>query len=178
MRRHGLTLLELLIAIGLLVALAAIVFPPVMGRYRQHVFDAGADLITTQLVLARSHAQATGTAVEVVCNGRPARVSAREFDPAAAADEPPARPAIPESWAEQMLPDGLWIDDPSSEADAGPAGAGDEPPNAALRLAVFMPDGSALLCTPVRLRDRHERSGTVSVNPWTGLCSFDPEVSP
>ena len=45
-----------------------------------------------------------------------------------------------------------------------------------LRLAVYMPDGSALLVQSVWIRDDHGRRGKIEVNPWTGLPSFDRVV--
>ena len=41
------------------------------------------------------------------------------------------------------------------------------------RLAVYMPDGSALLSRTVWISDDHGRQGKIQVNPWTGLPSFE-----
>ena len=41
---------------------------------------------------------------------------------------------------------------------------------------MFLPDGSALLGDPVWLGDGQGRHGRVSVNPWTGLPSFEPDA--
>ena len=46
-----------------------------------------------------------------------------------------------------------------------------------LRLAVYMPDGSAPLVQTVWIRDDHGRSGRIEVNPWTGLPSFERVTS-
>ena len=48
----------------------------------------------------------------------------------------------------------------------------DEEPHA-IRLAVFLPDGSALLGEPVWVIGNDGRVGRLEVNPWTGLPSFD-----
>ena len=42
-----------------------------------------------------------------------------------------------------------------------------------IRLALFMPDGSAVLAEPVWIRDEHGRRGRLAVNHWTGLPSFE-----
>jgi len=64
-QRRAVTLLELLIAIGLLVALAAIAAPSLMGQLSERRFDATVDAVTQQLLLARAEAQMTGRPVEV-----------------------------------------------------------------------------------------------------------------
>ncbi|MCH8210830.1 MAG: hypothetical protein IIB99_05600, partial [Planctomycetes bacterium] len=85
MPRRGLTLLELLIAIGLVVALGALVFPTMMGRQRQRTFDSTIQIIRDQLLLARAHAQATGVPVEVMYYSEAPHVEARMFRPERAA---------------------------------------------------------------------------------------------
>jgi type II secretory pathway pseudopilin PulG len=42
-----------------------------------------------------------------------------------------------------------------------------------VRLAVFMPDGSALVGDEVYLNDQRGRCGRLSVNPWSGLPMFE-----
>ena len=42
-------------------------------------------------------------------------------------------------------------------------------------LAIFMPDGSALVRGPIRLSDRDGRSSEVRVNPWTGVAVLASE---
>ena len=48
-----------------------------------------------------------------------------------------------------------------------------EPEPRALRLALFMPEGSALLCRPVWIVDEHGRQAKLVINPWTGLASIE-----
>ena len=81
MCRRGLTLLELLIVIGLVVALGAIVLPAMTGVQSQRAFDSTVQIIRDQLLLARAHAQSTGTPVEVIYYSPSPRVEARLFDP-------------------------------------------------------------------------------------------------
>jgi prepilin-type N-terminal cleavage/methylation domain-containing protein len=42
-----------------------------------------------------------------------------------------------------------------------------------IRLAVFLPDGSALLADPVWLVDEDDRAAKLTVNPWTGLAELE-----
>ncbi len=42
-----------------------------------------------------------------------------------------------------------------------------------VRLAVFMPDGSALVGDDVFLNDKSGRCGRISINPWSGLPLFE-----
>ncbi len=45
-----------------------------------------------------------------------------------------------------------------------------------LRLAVYMPDGSAPIVQPVWISDEHGRRGKIEINSWTGLPSFERVV--
>ncbi|MHC4142412.1 MAG: prepilin-type N-terminal cleavage/methylation domain-containing protein [Planctomycetota bacterium] len=214
MNRRGVTLLELLLAIALLLALAGLVLPALFDRLTERAFESSAEIVRSQLLLARAHAQATGEPIEVLFETDPSRVAARRFDvglvdlgPEGDArgeenltDEPfevtslddeqaPETLRVPEPWAERVLADGVWIADRSGLAEEGSGGfgaeagfraagddrieiEGDETPRT-IRLALFMPDGSAVLAEPVWIRDEHGRRGLLTVNHWTGLPSFE-----
>jgi type II secretory pathway pseudopilin PulG len=201
------TLLELLLAIALLLALGGLVLPALFERLTERAFESSAEIVRSQLLLARAHAQATGEPVEVLFETSPPRVAARRFVPGLVAaqrrsDAPDAAEAplealsldeeqapeslrIPEPWAERVLADGVWIADRGDDSEGEPAGLGvaavgaaaggavetDEIPRR-IRLALFMPDGSAVLAEPVWFRDDHGRRGRLTVNHWTGLPSF------
>jgi type II secretory pathway pseudopilin PulG len=208
MPRRGLTLLELLIAIGLVVALGALVFPTMMGRHRQRTFDSTIEIIRDQLLLARAHAQATGVPVEVMYYSDAPHVEARMFRPERAAsrfgdadgsaamldfgEEPDEDLLIPEGWAYRHLAEGVHVtrtppqefedgyDDPFGSFDddlgayfddASASLVPDQPPRT-IRLAVFLPDGSALLGEGVWVVDNDGRARRIEVNPWTGLPIF------
>ena len=207
MPRRGLTLLELLIAIGLVVALGALVFPTMMGRQRQRTFDSTIQIIRDQLLLARAHAQATGEPVEVMYYSEAPRVEARMFRPERAAsrfadgsaamldfpEEPDEELLIPEGWAYRHLAEGVQItkmppqelqdgygdpfgsfdDDLGAYFDDASASLVAEQPPRIIRLAVFLPDGSALLGEGVWVVDNDGRARRIEVNPWTGLPIFD-----
>jgi hypothetical protein len=213
MNRRGVTLLELLLAIALLLALGALVLPALFDRLTERAFESSAEIVRSQLLLARAHAQVTGEPIEVLFETDPARVAARRFDVGlvdpesegearggeVSDDEPfevtaledqeaPETLRIPEPWAERILTDGVWIADRSGLAEeesggfgaAGVRAAGDDQRETegdeamrTIRLALFMPDGSAVLAEPVWIRDEHGRRGRLTVNHWTGLPSFE-----
>jgi type II secretory pathway pseudopilin PulG len=214
MNRRGVTLLELLLAIALLLALGALVLPALFDRLTERAFESSAEIVRSQLLLARAHAQVTGEPIEVLFETDPARVAARRFDVGLVDperggsapgeenldDEPfevtsldqeqaPETLRIGEPWAERVLPDGVWIADRSGLAEEGSGGYGAEAGFRAagddrieserdealrrIRLALFMPDGSAVLAEPVWIRDEHGRRGRLTVNHWTGLPSFE-----
>jgi type II secretory pathway pseudopilin PulG len=209
------TLLETLVALAILIAAGALIFPMMMSSLDERAFESVADVTNEQLMLARAHAQATGSPVEVTFNQATSQVQARLYapwlmsEPSAAGSFPSVFPGlgsderatgtlvekqpastsreIPESWACQKLganvrfrtsppvtaeADGdrnlsepsLGEDDYESLADLA---SGQE-----VRLAVFMPDGSALAGEPVWLNDDQGRCGLFTINPWSGLPVF------
>ena len=193
MNRRGLTLIELLLAIGLVLIVGALVLPTVFTGLRERSFESAGEVVRNQLLLARAHAQLTRRPVEVVYANAPPRrpgVRARYFlvdapgpamkrpaggvasgdagaDPFPIDDEWQTNPdqEIVEGWADRDLPDGLRLTD-RAETD-----------RVVLRLAVYMPDGSALLVQSAWIRDDHGRRGKIEVNPWTGLPSFERVAS-
>ena len=225
MTRRGFTLLELLIAIALLLALAALSVPAIMSQLDDRRFESAVELTTSQLLLARSHAQSTGQTIEVLYRSSPARLEARIFRPGemgkgdistefeaddlaavgegeeasgfqslAWDEEAEPNGLIFEGWALLALPEGIQISDsPPDSADdllistadfEGESwGEGFSPPVApsdweqdepvTIRLAVFLPDGSALICEPAWLWDGGRRQGRLSINPWSGLPDFE-----
>jgi len=76
---------------------------------------------------------------------------------------------IVEGWADRDLADGLGLTNRADDAESDWT----ETDPVMLRLAVYMPDGSALLVQSVWIRDDYGRRGRIEVNPWTGLPSFE-----
>ena len=181
MNRRGLTLIELMLAIGLVLILGGLVLPTIFTGLRERSFESGAEVIRNQLLLARAHAQVTRRPVEVIYESNPPRrpglraryflidapgPSARnESDPFPIDDESETNPeqVIVESWADRDLPDGLRLTQRPDTVELP----------AMLRLAVYMPDGSAPIVQTLWIRDDHGRSGKFEVNSWTGLPSFE-----
>lgn len=226
--RRGLTLLEILIALAIVLSISAIVVPLSLNELDRRTFEAAADAVEGHLLLARAEAQTAGRAIEVVYDPESRELIARWFGspppgtgtdpstPAAAARPALGRPAtlddlfgagadagdderepIAMSWSQRQLPgrveidrepppsddDWMFLDDPS----AGPGMSGttmpteqdmlsrlDSPfaPGAApamMRIAIYMPDGSALVTQPAWLFDDHDRASQLTIGAWTGL---------
>jgi type II secretory pathway pseudopilin PulG len=220
--RRCLTLLEVLIALVLLAAVAALVVPALVNRLDEHAFEAAGDTASEQLMMARAHAQATGEAVEVTYSPATGCVQARlyapwskememgdvppgtsplasgaqpdrsDHDEASSSLMPPGHQRIAEAWASRSLGHGIRIakrrpvtDEPAGDArDSGnpaPESTTDDDDSQTLedlvdgqevRLAVFMPDGSALVGDDLWLNDGGGRCGMISINPWSGLPIF------
>ena len=205
---RSLTLLETLIALVLMVALGALIFPALMNSLDERAFENVAEETNEQLMRARAHAQVTGSPVEVTYDTHKSEVRARLFQPLddfvapeqdESADAEPAAAslsqptpqsregaAITEAWALVNLGRSMRIASrPPAETAADallpPAdslepgeyetiedlGKGQE-----IRLAVFMPDGTALMGDQVWLNDDKGRIGVFTINSWSGLPFF------
>jgi prepilin-type N-terminal cleavage/methylation domain-containing protein len=165
-RGRGVTLLELLVALALVLAMLAIAAPVLVDRLGDRAFEHAADAIERQLLLARAHAQSTGRAVEVVHDPSQQTVVAREFDP----DED-ERPPLPWSWSTLSVPEGVSL---RASREAATEEAGDEAPAlTALRLAIFLPDGSAITSRAIWIVGENDRAAQLSINLWTGLPALD-----
>ncbi len=186
--RRGLTLIELLLVIALLVALGAVVLPVVDRRLDEQTFETTADLVSVQLRLARFHASDTDRPVAVNFLADPERIEATFFAIGPANDEQdaPAR-RIDEAWALRALPEGTSIaahPPPWREGDRDSFSAAEKEsrsvfPSAAeegtriLRLAVYLPDGSALVGEPAWVWDADRRLGRLTINRWTGGSTWE-----
>lgn len=170
--RCGVTLLELLIVLALLIAIAAAVGPTVLSALDERAFDSTLDVTGRQMMLARAHAQASGQAVEVVYlnDGARPQVAALLF----AVGEESERVALVPSWAQRPLPYGYTIADQPPQAETpGIGGVEDAPVEArSLRLGVFLPDGSAMSGLPRWLSDGDGRVARMNLNPYTGHVEF------
>ncbi|MCZ6835446.1 MAG: prepilin-type N-terminal cleavage/methylation domain-containing protein [Planctomycetota bacterium] len=189
MRRSGFSLLELLIALSLILAMAALTMPVVSRTLAARDFDSTVDRLTHQLRLARAQAQVSGRAVEVICTPDSGRIEARYFDAQqfeadVMSDDFASREsmesnhegvdsdstAIPDGWARSIVKGAFKLSTmpPQSDDDSdSPIGI------ETVRLAIFMPDGSAIMSEPIWLRDADGRSGKLSVSRFTGLPRFE-----
>lgn len=165
--RRGVTLIELLLAIAVLVALGSLVVPAAVERFNERAFESAAEILRDQLLLARAHALVESEPVEVTYEPQAARVVATRFRQGASGDDDDAPPPpITAAWAERPLADGMWVDDRAAPDERL------DPPQRT-RLAVYMADGSALVGGACRLGDAHGRLGRIEVNPWTGLPAWE-----
>ena len=199
---------EILLALVLLLAMAALALPSVMDSLNERTFIAASDILKDQMLLARAYAQAEGEPVEIRFTTSSNLVETRLFRPGRGADmrnrelpgemftlddEDDADLVIAEGWALRDLPPRIVLSstppretslseeelaflvglDPADQEEM----ARDET-QAVIRLAVFLPDGSALLGSPVWLSDEDGRAGRLGVNTFTGLPWFRRQEDP
>lgn len=201
MSRRGFTLLELVIVVGLIVALSALVFTDMGERLESARFEASVRSLESALVMARSDAQREGRAFAVSTRPVAERVGVfvGPFDPSiledaeAAPGGSTARPRVllaerirvvdrmPQvesaSWPKDRdrpeTADELW-EAAARAPSAVDAGGG------ALVVAVFLPDGTAWSpgqCYLVSGRGQESlRAVSVTVNRWTGGVVMRPVV--
>lgn len=78
---RGLTLLEILVALAILLAIAGLVVPTYLESLNRRAFESAEQMIVNQFILARAHAQTTGRPVEVRYEPDTRIVRARLFNP-------------------------------------------------------------------------------------------------
>lgn len=207
MRTRGLTLFEILLALALLAAMAALALPSVMDSLNERAFIAASDVLRDQLLRARAYAQAEGEPVEIRFVATSNLVETRLFRPGRGADlrdgvfagetfafddEDDADLVISGGWALRDLPPRIALSrtpprktsrsDDELEflvgLDSDREEMAREEAQTAIRLAVFLPDGSALLGAPVWLSDEDGRVGRLGVNTFTGLPWFERQEDP
>lgn len=222
-RRHGLSLVEILVSVAIVLAVAAVAVPWTAGWLGGRELDQAEDQLSMQLMMARAAAREEGRPVEVVADleGRGQRVRARfldglPVDAGAATPFESARedddefgefasddgagdetPAIDASWARLELPHGVRLavgadgfersvrgddapafstraDAPVREADvaldraAGSEGTVGTSAAGGATLAIFLPDGTAIVAPVFMLRTDSGRTRAMQVDRATG----------
>lgn len=196
-RARGLSFVEILAALAIVIAIAAVAVPWTFGWLGGRELDNAEDQLAMQLVMARAAAREEGRPVEVVATSASGRSTIRARwmeellpDGGAARSEESDRPqradagdadddAIAANWADMDLPEGieLWLEDevpgedPGTDLDGGLADAADPAERAeaeadaaidamdddgfarpAQVLAIFLPDGTAIVAPVLMLR--------------------------
>lgn len=211
MLHRGITLIELLIAIAILLTIGAIVTPIMTRTLDERRFESAAERVELQLLLARSYAQRSGDPIEVRFETDSRRIVARRFlDGDETGDfsdrrQPPAQRehaqrhdfagtfddddagVIAEAWTERVLSRGIRLhDQPPQRTMASAAirrqAAMDDAPaieEESIRIAVFLPDGSALLARTIWLADDRDRLGRIRISTWTGTAKYErmPDIT-
>jgi type II secretory pathway pseudopilin PulG len=195
--RVGVTLLELLIVVGLLVAIMAIAMPFTMRSLENRELEATEENIASELIKARVKAQESGRPVEVVVLDSPSRVVIRYFreDDTGARFTDDARmlsadttkgdremvdPVRDSWWEESELHPSVSVTTlptvDGSDLSAITDGRGDSKSSTetghasggSVRLAVYLPDGTTLFAASLLLMHQNGLRSRVSVDPWTG----------
>lgn len=198
MARRGLTLVELLAALALLLLLLALSLPAVQGRMAGARFDSARAQIEAAIVVCRAEAQRQGRvlALTVGPTGRgELGLYMEAIDAAAAAgaidragsegrlrDERDASDTAkpPPLWG--VLPQGVVVSDkppqPKDDSEFGRAEDRFVSPGSTERLtiAVFFPDGSAASRGPVYIT-LGDAAVVATINRWTGLAAVAPYVA-
>jgi prepilin-type N-terminal cleavage/methylation domain-containing protein len=175
------TLLELLIAVALVVLVAGLALPAVWGRTEGARLDTALRQLGAAVIAARAEAQRGGAVSElrVVATAegealvirRLGDVEIRGTDD----DLGGEAAAVVRPWT--VLPSGVRVlGEPPSEGGTSPAhrrensGAAGEHERRAVRVAVMLPDGTAVASGPVYV-SVGERVVEVSLNRWSGGAS-------
>ncbi len=186
MPRRGFSILELLIVVGVIVALGAVVSASLFGLAAGARFDEAVRRVEAAFVLARADAQREGRALAIVADSGPEGVELvlERFEPDSAMAAKPAGPAGgPESRRLVLLPGGVRVTDhlppapgtaaspavPDAEAGADRAEGGRE----SVRVCVMLPDGGAWASRPMYLVGPGERAAKIGVNRWTGTARVE-----
>jgi Tfp pilus assembly protein FimT len=203
MTRRGVTILELLVVIGLLLALASVALPIVVTRAAGSALPEAQQQVEAALMLARADAQRDSAPVRVRARAcaqggmelvaetvelrqggtdrGAASADADGSDPVSGSDERTRLSAV------YTLPRGIVLSDSVKSADAVAhqplaepvtGGAAAAASNDWVLLAVFLPSGEAIRPGPRYLIDERGRAAELVVEPWSGRLSIRPVSSP
>jgi len=193
--RRGLSLVELLVSIGVVLAIAAIVIPWTAGWLGGRELDNAEDNLTMQMMMARAAAREEGRPVEVVAefDGISSRVHARwmasgedsdgAFERSGPRDERgevAGDSSIDASWASVKLPHGvcvaLGLADQGARAsrdDASASGASNGG-----TIAIFLPDGTVFFAPVFMLRTDAGSLRAMKVDRATGVPQAVEQAPP
>jgi type II secretory pathway pseudopilin PulG len=194
---RGVSIIELLIGLGVVLAIAAIVIPWTTGWLGSRELDNAEDGLTMQMMMARAAAREEGRPVELVAQSDDtgSRISARWMN---GSDDAPARSTrrdgerarsaldasgddaarIDASWADMPLPRGVRIalgleTKRTAATDAIPSIDEDDAiASAAARgqtIAIFLPDGTVFFAPTFMLRTDAGSLRAMKVDRATGV---------
>lgn len=200
--RRGVTLLEMLLALALVIALGAIALPAMLETSEHEKLSDSAEAIEEQLLLARGHAMVEGVSVEVRFNPQTSRMvvskvaEAPEREPARAleAGQDESLPIVTRSWAqldvdpeitisneppEQRAEGGLAPREPDpfsvtslSYAEPAEHALADDSPEW-ITCAMYLADGSAPVAESIWLSTEVGRAMRIDIGRWTGIPTID-----
>ena len=179
---HGISLIEVLLALALLLIVASIGVVSSTTLLNQQSFDSSLDTIREQLNLAQLHAKRTSKMIEVVykpdTNSIVANVLELNDENSTVHSDVGLRQ---KRWAHHQLNTGLslaksLVDSSASiefaetldgqDTNANPLVSGNWP------LLVFLPSGGCAHFDPIYLRDNQGRLAKLSIEPLTGHVTW------
>lgn len=180
------TLVEVLIAVAIVVALGSLVLPNLLGSLRDAAFDESVRLVVDSLKTARNEARRRGVPIRVVAEtsnfgvvlfGELMRPAESPVSEAESLDEG-ERATGGARWPLAALRAGTLLTVGSLPATApasvdGQGAAAGEPEEAAatvIELGVFLPDGSALRAGAATMTDR-DYVAEITTTAWAGRVS-------
>lgn len=189
LRHRGFSLVEILIVIGIVIAIAAVALPWSLGWLGSRELDDAGDRIAMQMLMARAAAREEGRAVEVVASDTDGQrsIEARWIDLSTSDDSEVVsrgdlwtRDGLPQSsidaeWASFSLPNGMSLavdaangDESADEQSENNAAAGTDGALAGQTLALFLPDGTVLMAPVFLLRTDAGIARAMRVDRATG----------
>ena len=197
LHRRGLSIVEILVAIGIVIAIAAVAVPWTLGWLGSRELDDAGDRIAMQMLMARAAAREEGRAVEVVASDSDGQrsIEARWID-LSAGDEGEGvsrgdfltndgfpQSSIDAEWASFSLPNGMSLavdavsDDEASDASSED-GADDDAEGSftGQTLALFLPDGTVLTAPIFMLRTDAGIARSMRVDRATGRARVVEEA--
>ncbi|MBX3377147.1 MAG: prepilin-type N-terminal cleavage/methylation domain-containing protein [Phycisphaeraceae bacterium] len=193
MNPRGVTLLELLVAISIILVVSALSLPAIQGRLGDARSESARELIDSASLASRAESIRRGRPVELVArtgaegtellirdvqseaasgDGRGASPAAEREPPRRSASRAPAETRM-RVWG--VLPAGMRVEGAAGPRNANPNADPESPRGDAVPIGIFLPDGTAQGTGQAILTDGVHRLG-ISINGWAGGASFAPVV--
>lgn len=193
LKKHGFSILEVLIALSIVMAIAALAMPNLVGLSKTVRMQEAGRIVEDAVAEARTEAQRRGVAIrlhaETSADGRTVLVGnaasvhdaveeSSSSNKESASRDPEVRGPFHFGqalvWAQ--LPEGCSLDtelsaddaEPKVDANAGWEPTADQKANLPKWLWVVLPDGAVSSERPSTLKGPGERRASLVVNRWTG----------
>lgn len=172
-RRRGFSLIEVLIALALLLAIAALVLPTLAGAGRESAIRDVREQLSAATMVARAEARRRGAVVELAVMDRALHVRIVERGIARTVDDlGPVPDVLDFDLASLGAGDGVASDldaDELTDPVTTSASGGPRP----VVLARFWPDGHAEIVHPWAIQVRDAYVLRPRINAWTGVLTFE-----
>ena len=189
---RGLTLIEILVALGIVVALAALVLPTLSWMSRFRPLDTASEDVQALYLRARAHAAVNGRPVQITLSRFDLEadwfeVETLSFDDSDDSDVPSdvdadeSKTAFPlATWSRLGLLDDVryqprsrFLSESSEEASSWSGSdvrdpAFDDPADSAVLLTILLPDGTAISREQLVLSDDMGRTRSILIDELTG----------